>query len=108
MSAQHYAIVAETTADLRFQFLEAGSPINLFNVSVELVLSDKNGDPVVDPGIVTIVSEELGRVQFEPKNDKVFDAAKGPYLARWLLTDASGKVSPVPTGHRDVWEIIGK
>jgi hypothetical protein len=103
-----YTIVQGTTADLRFQLLEAGSPINLLSCTVTLLLSDRFGTAVLSPGTVTITDEETGKVQLAPASTLTFDATKSPYTARWIVTDATGKVSPVPTGPRDIWEVVGQ
>lgn len=102
-----YTIVAGTTANLGFQLLEAGSPINLLGVTVTLLLSDKNGTTVASPGTVTITDSDEGKVQLAPTDASVFVPANGPYTARWRLVDPSAKISYVPTGARDIWEIIG-
>jgi len=103
----NYDIVAGTTADLQFQLLESGSPINLLNVTVSLLLNDRTGATVTSPGTVAVEDEDEGEVTLTPTDANVFDAAKGPYQARWKLTAASGKISYVPSSNRDVWNIIG-
>jgi hypothetical protein len=102
-----YDIVAGTTADLGFQLLDAGSPINLLNVTVTLLLHDRTGAAVASPGTVTVTDVTEGKVSLTPTGATVFNAAKGPYQARWRLTAASGKVSYVPSSNRDVWNIVG-
>jgi hypothetical protein len=101
-----YTIIAGTTSPLRFQLLEAGSPIDLTDITVTLLLSDKTGT-TVNAGTVTVLDADTGKVQLAPTDTSVFVAANGPYSARWKLTDASSKISYVPTGPRDVWTIIG-
>lgn len=101
-----YVIVAGTTGDLKFQLLEAGSPINLFGCTVALILSDNSGNAIASPGTVSIIDSTNGKVQLTPTNSSVFVAANGPYMARWQVTDASSKIFYVPTGPRDVWEIV--
>jgi hypothetical protein len=103
----NYTIVAGTTSDVRFQLLEAGSPINLLACTVQLLLSDRLGTVIADPGTVSITDSDEGRVALTPSSTVVFDATKSPYTARWKITDGSGKISYVPTGHRDIWEIVG-
>lgn len=103
----HYQIIAGTTAPIRFQLLEAGAPIDLLNVTVALLLSDRTGTTVASPGTVTVIDEDEGKVQLTPTDASVFVTGSSPYTARWRLTDLSGKISYVPTGPRDVWEIIG-
>lgn len=103
----NYTIVAGTTSDIRFQLLEAGSPINLLGCTVALLLSDRTGTTIASPGTVTIIDEDEGKVQLTPASISVFDSTKSPYTVRWKITDASGKISYVPTGHRDIWEIVG-
>jgi len=102
-----YTIVAGTTSDIRFQLLEAGSPINLLACTVDLLLSDRFGTAIVSPGTVTVTDTAEGKVQLTPSNTLVFDSTKSPYTARWKITDGSGKISYVPTGPRDIWEIVG-
>jgi hypothetical protein len=102
-----YTIVAGTTSDIRFQLLEAGSPINLLACTVTLLLSDRLGNTIAAPGTVTITDSAEGKVQLAPASTTVFDATKSPYVARWKITDGSGKISYVPTGPRDIWEIVG-
>jgi hypothetical protein len=103
----HYVIVAGTTAPLRFQLLESGAPINLTNIDVELLLSDRNGTTISSPGTVTVTDAENGKVELSPTGVNVFVSSNSPYTARWKLTDLSSKISYVPTGPRDVWEIVG-
>lgn len=101
-----YTIVAGTTGDLKFQLLEAGSPINLLGCTVALILSDASGTAVTSPGTVSIIDSANGKVQLTPTDTTVFVAANGPYSARWQITDASSKIFYVPTGPRDIWEIV--
>jgi hypothetical protein len=103
----NYPIVAGTTSDLRFQLLEAGSPINLLGCTVTLLLSDKRGVTIASPGAISIIDADEGKVQLTPTNASVFVAANSPYTARWKIVDAATKVSYVPTGPRDIWEIVG-
>jgi hypothetical protein len=102
----HYTIIAGTTAAIQFQLLEAGSPIDLTSCTVALLLSDKTGTTVSSPGTVTVTDATNGKVQLAPTDANVFNASNGPYLARWRITDASSKISYVPSGSRDVWELI--
>ena len=102
-----YTIVAGTTSDIRFQLLEAGAPINLLACTVVLLLSDRFGTTISSPGSVTITDTTEGKVQLAPTNGSVFDSTRSPYLARWEITDGSGKKSYVPSGPRDIWEIVG-
>jgi hypothetical protein len=103
----NYTLVAGTTSDLRFQLLEAGAPINLLGCTVTLLLADRFGNAIASPGTVTIIDEDEGKVQLTPASTSVFDATKSPYTARWKIVDGSTKISYVPTGHRDIWEIVG-
>jgi hypothetical protein len=103
----HYPITAGTTIALRFQLLEASSPINLTGCTVTLLLSDRNGEEVEDPGTVSIIEEEEGTVQLLPTDENVFVIGDSPYSARWVITDGAARVSHVPTGPRDIWEITG-
>ena len=103
----NYTIIAGTTSDLRFQLLEAGSPINLLGCTVSLLLSDKRGNTIAAPGTVSITDSAEGKVQLSPTDATIFVSDNGPYTARWKITDASSKISYVPTGPRDIWEIVG-
>jgi hypothetical protein len=102
----HYTVIAGTTSALQFQLLEAGAAINLTSITVTLLLSDKNGTTVSSPGTVSVTDATTGKVQLAPTDANVFVATNGPYTARWKLVDASSKISYVPSGPRDVWEII--
>lgn len=103
----NYNIVAGTTAELRFQLLEAGSPIDLSGCTVTLILSDKSGTTIASPGTVTITDATTGKVQLAPADATIFVAINGPYMARWKVVDASTKIYYVPTGSRDIWNILG-
>lgn len=103
----NFVIVAGTTADLNFQLLDAGSPINLLGTTVTLLLSDRTGTTVASPGTVSVVDSTTGKVKLAPTDVNVFVSANGPYTARWKLTDGTGKISYVPTGPRDIWSIVG-
>ena len=107
MAAPVITIVEGTTSDLRFQLLQDGLPIDLTGVTVALLLADRTGAPVSSPGTISMVDESEGKVQLVPSSTGVFVASKGPYHARWELTDGSGKVSYVPSSARDVWNIVG-
>lgn len=101
-------IVAGTTADINFQLLEAGTPIDLSGATVTLLLSDKTGTAVSSPGTASVVDATTGKVKLAPTDADVFVAANGPYLARWKVVDAGAKIYYVPSGPRDVWEIVGQ
>ena len=103
----NYTVIAGTTTDLAFQLLEAGSPIDLTGCTVTLLLSDKTGATVATPGTVSVTSATEGKVKLAPTGISVFVATSSPYTVRWKIVDASSKVSYVPTGPRDTWEIIG-
>jgi hypothetical protein len=103
----NYTIIAGTTSDLNFQLLEAGSPINLLGCTVALLLSDRKGNTIASPGTVSITDSANGKIKLAPTDTSVFVSDNGPYTARWKITDASTKVLYVPTGPRDIWEIIG-
>ena len=102
----HYTIIAGTTAALKFQLLDAGAPINLTTITVALLLTNHLGVTVASPGVVSITDATAGKIQLAPTDINVFVPANGPYTARWKLTDGSGKISYLPSGPRDVWEII--
>jgi hypothetical protein len=103
-----YTIISGTTALLRFQLLEAGSPIDLSGCTVTLLLSDKTGTAVTSPGTVTIEDATNGEVSLTPTNTAVFDSTLGPYMARWKIVDPSTKVYYVPSSAtRDIWNIVG-
>src|SRR3990167_7906580 len=102
-----YDIVEGTTTDIEFQLLESGSAINLTTVTVTLLLADRTGAAVSSPGTVAVTNAAQGKVKLTPTDGTVFNPTKGPYYARWKLTNASGKVSYVPTSSiRDVWNIV--
>lgn len=103
----NYTIVAGTTTAVRFQLLEAGSPINLLGCTVTLLLADRNGTTITSPGTVSITDSSEGKVELAPTDTTVFNAQNSPYTARWKIQDASVKFSYVPTGPRDTWEIVG-
>lgn len=102
-----YDFVAGTTAPIDFQLLENGVPIDLSTITVALLLEDRTGT-TVSAGSVSILSATLGKVRLIPTDTTTFDASKGPYYARWKLTDGTGKISYVPTSNRDVWNIVGQ
>lgn len=103
-----YRIIVGTTLPLRFQLLEAGSPIDLTDATVTLILSDKDGATVTNPGTVTITDEATGKIQLDPTDVNVFVAASGPYQARWKVEDTNGDFFYVPNSNeRDIWDIIG-
>lgn len=104
----HYSLVAGTTTPIRFQLLEAGSPIDLSGSTVTLLLSDKAGVNISNPGTVTVTDAINGKIALAPTDINVFTAANGPYLARWKIVDSSSKISFVPTGPRDIWGIVGQ
>lgn len=98
-------IVAGTTTALEFQLLEGGSAINLTGITVELLLTDKDGTSVTTTGDVSVTGASTGTVTYTPDSADL-DATKSPYKARWKLTDGSGNISYVPTGLRDEWSIV--
>lgn len=105
----NYDIVEGTTSDLQFQLLESGSAIDLTGITVTLLLSDRGGAAVSNPGTVSITDATNGKVKLVPTGTSVFNSANGPYYARWKLTDGLNKISYCPTGNlRDVWHITGQ
>lgn len=103
-----YDIVQGTTNNLQFQLLENGAAINLTGITVTLLLEDRTGTTVTSPGTVSVVDATTGKVQLAPTNATVFDPTKGPYYARWQLTDGGGLISFVPSSTRDTWNLVGK
>lgn len=102
-----YDIVEGTTNNLVFQLLESGAAINLTSATVVLLLEDRKGTTISSPGTITITDATNGKVQLAPTDGTIFVATNGPYYARWKITDQIGKISFVPTGTRDVWNIVG-
>lgn len=103
-----YDIVAGTTSPLQFQLIEAGSAIDLTTITVTLLLNDRLGNQVFNPGTISITDGPNGKIQLSPSNAQVFNPTFGPYYARWVLTTAGGQVGYVPTTVRDVWNIVGQ
>lgn len=92
-------------------------PINLTNYTVEIALSDENGDDVSTTGTATKLTQSggtLGQVEYAPGDDDFsVDATvtgkpkSRSYQVRWKLTRIStGKVSYVPNGPRDTLVIF--
>src|SRR4051812_8704402 len=102
-----YDIVETTNAPLRFQLLENGSPIDLTNCKVDLLLEDVSGTTVAGSPVTTVVNAVNGTVQFDPVSTGFFDASIAPFYARWKITDISSRISYVPSTGRDVWNIVG-
>jgi hypothetical protein len=102
-----YHIIQGTTTPLRFQLLEAGSPINLLGATVEIMIADRRGTSVTNPGTVTVTNATNGKVEFVPANATVFSSSNGPYSIRWKITESGQTVYYVPSGARDIWNIIG-
>jgi hypothetical protein len=103
---KRYTIIAGTTAAIPFQLIDEGSAVDLTSLTVTLLLADRTGTTVSNPGTIAETSSSEGRITLTPTNSSVFVAANGPYLARWVLTDGSSKVYYLPDVGRDIWEII--
>lgn len=101
-----YNIIAGTTTAIQFQLLSGGAPIVLTGYTVTLLLTNKLGVTVATPGTVTVTDAPNGKVQLAPTDATIFIAANSPYSARWKLVDGSAKISYVPSGPRDVWNIV--
>lgn len=102
-----YVIIEGATKAIRVQLLEAGLPIDLTDCAVELLITDRYGITIDNPGVVSVIDDFNGKVQLLPASDITFDASKSPYLVRWKIIDSDDLISYVPTGHRDNWNIVG-
>lgn len=103
-----YDIVEGTSGTLEFQLLENGVPIDLGGVTVTLLLEDRNGTAIANPGAVSVSDSSNGKIRFVPTSTSVFIASSGPYYARWKLTNTLSAVFYVPSSVRDVWNIVGQ
>ncbi len=102
-------IVEGRTQPLRWQLQVASGPISLSGLTVTLDLVDRYGTALVTTATVTISDASNGIVIFTPPSSTFFVPARGPYFARWVLTDSLGEVSYVPEpANRDVWEILAR
>ncbi len=106
MPGSAITIVGGTTTALTFQLLEAGVPINLTGITVSLTLEASDGTAVTTAAKVATVSATLGTVSFTPALADL-SSLLSPYTARWKLTaDVGGAISYVPTGYRDIWNVV--
>jgi hypothetical protein len=97
-------IVQGTTAPLTFQLLENAAPLDLTGLTVTLLLNDAAGTAVTTTGKVAVTGTTTGIVTFTPLATDM-TAVLSPYSARWVLTSGS-QVSYVPTGYRDIWNVV--
>lgn len=105
-----YRTVAGTTGDEDFQLLEDGAPVGIEGFDVDLLLWDKYGVAVTTTDDVENLDDgtegKRGKVRV---NLDVADlvAERGPYTARFQVTDLAGKIVYFPTDDADVW-IVGR
>lgn len=97
-----YDIVYGTDAPLFFQLLDNGSPIDLTACTITIVTESSTGST---PSLTaTIVNAPTGLVSLSIGITLSYSFS--PYLVRWKITDAGGKISYVPTTSRDSFNIL--
>lgn len=97
-------IVEGWTGDLDFQLKADGVIVNLTGLTVELVLTDRDGVAVTTTGNITVFDAANGKVRYIPDAADL-DDAKSPYRARWKVTDGTGKIVFFPNGVGDVYVV---
>ncbi len=95
-------IVEEWTGELGPFTLKAdGVAVDLTGLTVELVLTSRNGDAVVTTGDTRISgTPTTGQVYYRPDVDDM-TAALSPYTLHWKVTDGSGYTVYFPNGAAD-------
>jgi hypothetical protein len=102
-----FKVIEGWTGPLDFQLKADGAvPAGtLAGMTVTLVLVDANGAAVDMTGKIAVTDAANWKVRYNPAGpDLVF--AKGPYLARWKVTDGAGKVVFFPNDEADVWQVF--
>lgn len=95
-------IVEGWTGNLDFQLKSDGAVVNLTGMTVELILTDKDGAAITTAGNITVFDAANGKVRYIPDAADL-DDAKSPYTARWKVTDGAGKIVFFPNGVSDVY-----
>jgi hypothetical protein len=103
-----YDFIQGTTDTLQFQFIENGVPIDLSSSAVTILVEDRTGTSVANPGTIVITDAANGKVQFTATNTTTFTAANAPYFVRWKIThNIDGGIAYIPSTERDVWNVMG-
>ncbi len=97
-------LVEGWTGRIIYQLVAAGVVQDLSGASVELILYDRNSQPVSLSGSSDVLDAEEGKVYFDPAEDDLV-AARIPYSARWKVTDGVGKVAFFPNGEPERWHV---
>lgn len=98
-------IVAGTTGPLYFQLLDQGTPIDLTDFTVTLILTGSDGVDIATTGDVTIPGPVNGVVSYTPDSTDL-TYALSPFKARWKLTEDIGVVDYIPSTYRDEWDVV--
>jgi hypothetical protein len=92
------------TGPIDVQLKADGSAVVLTGCTVALILK-ANDDSVVDTtDDVTLYTALSGIVRYVPDAADLV-AAKGPYRARWKVTDQTSRITFFPNGAPDTWNV---
>jgi hypothetical protein len=94
-------VIEAWTGPVDYQLRVNGAPLDLSGMTVELILRRADRSIVSSTGDVSILSATDGTVRYLPDaND--FVARRGPYLARFKVTDALSRVVFFPNAEAEV------
>jgi len=104
MAAQ-LTVVEGTTGPFYFQLLDQGTPVDLTDFTVTLLLTGSDGVAITTTSLVSVVSGANGVVSFTPSSSTL-DATVSPIKARWKLTEDLGSINYIPTSYREEWDVV--
>jgi hypothetical protein len=93
------------TAPIDHQLLANDIPLDVTGMTVELVLTDRNGVAIDTSGDITVEDAATGKVRYNPDPADI-DHTREPYTCHWKVTDGGGKVAYFPNGGPDVYRIF--
>jgi hypothetical protein len=100
-----FYVVEGQTEPVDVQLFRNHAVLNLSGLPAPtLVLRDKDGADVDTTGGVSVLDAPNGKLRFDPTS-VTFDAALSPYVGRWRVVDAAGKVGFWPNRELDEWHV---
>jgi hypothetical protein len=99
-----FELVEGWTGPLDFVLKADGVVVDLTGMTVDLLLTGKDGSAIDTTADVTVPTPASGLVRYSPDAADVL-LSKTPLKARWKVTDGAGKVVFFPNGMPDIWQV---
>lgn len=96
-------LVQGWTQRIIYQLKQDGAPMPLTGLTVDMLLYDATGKPVVFAGTADVLDEPTGKVYFDPAPADLVKL-KSPYSVRWRITNGPN-VTFFPNSAPEQWTV---